>query len=114
MSNAVHITDATFGPVVEEGPGLYVIDFWAPWCAPCRALAPVRDQLARQYAGRAKVAKLNVHENPETAARFGVRSIPTLLFFRDGRACDRVTGLVPRGELAARIDHHLDSASAAA
>jgi thioredoxin len=73
-----------------------LVDFWAPWCAPCRMIAPVIEQMAKEYAGRVKVVKLNVDENPKTAGQFEVRSIPTLILFRDGRALERQVGANPR------------------
>jgi thioredoxin 1 len=108
--SATHIDDTTFAAEVDRATGVSVVDFWAPWCAPCRILGPSIEQLAGEYEGRAKVAKLNVDESPETARRFGVRSIPSVLFFRDGELVDTVVGLVPRSDLAARIDRYLEVA----
>ena len=88
---------------VEVGQGVTVVDFWAEWCGPCRALAPALEALARDFAGKARVAKVDVDRNRDLAARFGVRSIPTLVFFRDGREVDRVVGNVPYRELAERL-----------
>jgi len=81
-----------------------VVDFWAPWCGPCRTLGPVVNQLAGDLAGRVRVGKLNVDENPATASRFGVQSIPTLLILRDGREVDRIVGAVPKQEIVRRLD----------
>ena len=92
MSNATAVTDADFETVVEKAEGLTVVDFWATWCAPCRMIAPVLDQLAAQYDGKAKVMKLDVDSNVKTASRFNVRSIPTMLFFKDGKLVDQVIG----------------------
>ncbi|HEY5539768.1 MAG TPA: thioredoxin [Thermoplasmata archaeon] len=94
----VHLTDASFGVNVSK-PGVLIVDFWAAWCGPCLRIAPVIEQLARDYAGRIRVGKLNVDENPRTAAQFGVQSIPTLLIFRDGELVDGVIGAVPRQEI---------------
>ena len=92
MSNAVEVTDDTFESEVEQHKGLVAVDFWATWCAPCRMIAPVLDQLASQYAGKAQVMKLDVDSNVRTASRFNVRSIPTMLFFKDGKLVDQVIG----------------------
>ncbi|HUF52125.1 MAG TPA: thioredoxin domain-containing protein [Longimicrobiales bacterium] len=107
MSHAIEITDATFGTEIENRGGLCVLDCWAPWCMPCLALGPAIDQLAQHFHDRARVAKLNIDDNPLTAARLAVRSIPALLFFRDGVLVDRIVGLVPRAEIAVRIERHL-------
>ena len=92
MANATPVTDADFETQVEQTQGLTVVDFWATWCAPCRMIAPVLDQLASQYAGKARVMKLDVDSNVRTASRFNVRSIPTMLFFKDGKLVDQVIG----------------------
>ena len=89
------VTDSTFSSEVLESKQLTVADFWAAWCGPCRMIAPMVDQLAGQYGSTVKFTKLNVDENPDTAATYGVRSIPTLLFFRDGVVVDRIVGLHP-------------------
>jgi thioredoxin 1 len=92
MANATPVTDGDFETQVEKADGLTVVDFWATWCAPCRMIAPVLDQLASQYAGKARVMKLDVDSNVRTASRFNVRSIPTMLFFKDGKLVDQVIG----------------------
>lgn len=107
MGASVAVNDATFSATIEQSSGLSVVDFWAPWCGPCRVLGPLIEQLAAEYRGRATIAKLNVDESPDTATRYGVRSIPTLLFFRDGVLVDKVVGLLPRADLAALIHAHL-------
>jgi thioredoxin 1 len=86
MSNAMEVTDATFEQEVEKHDGVAVVDFWATWCGPCRAIAPVLDQLAGEYHGKVKVAKLDVDANQRTAMKFNVRSIPSVLFFKGGAA----------------------------
>jgi thioredoxin 2 len=96
-------TDATFIQEVLAVTGAVVVDCWAPWCAPCRLVAPVLDDLAAKYTGGIKIAKLNVDENPVTAAQYDIRNIPTLLFFREGKLINRVMGALPREE----IERHL-------
>lgn len=102
-----HVTDATFAAEVEQAKGLVLVDFWAEWCGPCRAIAPILEALAQEYQGRIQVAKLDVDANQRTSMRFNVRSIPTLLFFKDGKLVDSVVGLTQKSALAARIDSHL-------
>jgi thioredoxin 2 len=97
------VTDASFAAEVERSPLPVLVDAWAPWCAPCRTIAPVIDELAAELAGRVRVAKLNVDENPVTASRFGLRSIPTLLVLRGGREVDRMVGVQPKQEIATRL-----------
>ena len=100
----VEVTDATFGPEVERSPLPVVVDLWAEWCGPCRAMAPVLDQLAAELSGRVRFAKLNVDENPATASRFQVRSIPTLLVLKNGREVDRIVGAQPKAAIAQRLE----------
>ena len=107
VTNTVHVSDATFSGEIEQAPGLVLVDFWATWCGPCQVVAPVLDQLAGEYAGRAKIAKLDVDSNQRTAMRFNVRSIPSILFFKDGRHVDTVVGAVPKTTLDAKIKQHL-------
>ncbi len=106
MSNATAVTDADFDTEVEKHNGLAVVDFWATWCAPCRMIAPMLDQLAGEYAGSVKVTKLDVDTNQKTASRFNVRSIPTILFFKDGKLVDQVVGAVPKQQLEAKFKQH--------
>ncbi len=95
----VVVTDRTFADEVIASPLPVLLDCWAAWCAPCGAMAPVLEDLARAYAGRLKVAKLNVDQNPMTASRYSVMSLPTLLFFRDGKVVDTAAGALPRLEI---------------
>ena len=99
----VTVTDATFSAEVERSPLPVVLDLWAAWCGPCRILAPVIDELASDMAGRVRFAKLNVDENPATAARFNVRSLPTLLVLKAGKEIDRIVGVQPKSEIARRL-----------
>jgi|SRR5579871_4354225 len=101
------ITDANFFTEVERAPGLVLIDMWAPWCGPCRMVAPIVEQLAREWAARVRVGKLNIDENPSTAERFNVRSIPTVLIFKDGREIGRVVGAQPKSEIVSRLERAL-------
>lgn len=103
----VEVTDATFADVIEGGGGLAMVDFWAAWCGPCRMVAPIVEQLADEYNGRLKVGKLDVDDNPQTSARFNVRSIPSILFFKDGAHVDTVVGAVPKAQLERKIQEHL-------
>jgi thioredoxin 1 len=95
-ANIVNVTDASFGSEVEKFSGLTLVDFWAVWCGPCQAIAVVIDQLADQYQGKIKVAKVDTDSNQRTAMRFNVRSIPSVLFFKDGKHVDTVIGADPR------------------
>ena len=101
----ISVTDMTFGQEVLSHAGAVLVDCWAPWCGPCRMVGPILDQLAQEYAGRLKIAKLNVDENPLTASRYGIQSIPTLLLFKAGEQVNRLVGALPKGE----IERHLRS-----
>jgi thioredoxin 2 len=103
----VTVTDASFAAEVERSPVPVLVDAWAPWCGPCRIIAPVIDEMASEMAGRIRFAKLNVDDNPATAARFGLRSIPTLLVFAGGREVDRLIGVQPKDEIARRLQRVL-------
>jgi thioredoxin 1 len=98
-------TDSDFDEKVKDG--VVLIDFWAEWCGPCRRLAPTVDALATEYDGRATVGKMNVDENPNVPGRFMIRGIPTMLIFKDGKLADQIVGLVPKEEIARKLDQQL-------
>ena len=100
------ITDADFDTVVNAGKPVF-IDFWAPWCGPCRIVGPIVEELAPSYEGKAVIAKMNVDDNPGVAQRFGVTSIPTLMMFKGGKLVDRMVGAAPRNALQSFIDRNL-------
>lgn len=103
----INATDASFDTDVVNSDGLVLVDFWAAWCGPCKAIAPVLEELAEDYQGRVKIVKVDVDANPQSAARFGIRSIPTLFVFKNGERVETVVGGRPKSELAALLDKHL-------
>lgn len=109
MSSVTAVTDATFQQEVLSNELPVLVDFWAPWCGPCRIVAPIVDELATQYKGQVKVVKLNTDDNPDIASHYGIRSIPTLLLFKAGQTIDTIVGAVPKTTLAATLDKHLGS-----
>ncbi len=105
----LEVTDATFQKEVLESQQLTVVDFWAPWCGPCRIIAPVIEELAGEYAGKVKFVKVNTDDNFESATRYGIRGIPTIGFFKGGKVVDTVVGAVPKQMLKQSIDKHADA-----
>jgi thioredoxin 1 len=108
MSSAIAVTDASFEQDVLKSDVPVLVDFWAPWCGPCRMVAPVVEEVATQYEGKIKVFKLNTDENPGIAGQYGIRSIPTLMVFKDGQKVDTVVGAVPKATLSTTIEKYLD------
>ncbi len=108
MSKAAPVTDSTFQEEVLDSDTPVLVDFWAPWCGPCRMVSPVVDEIADQYEGQVKVVKLNTDENPKVAGDYGIRSIPTLMIFKGGQRVDMVVGAVPKSTLANTLEKHLD------
>ncbi|MEB3160533.1 MAG: thioredoxin [Synechocystis sp.] len=107
MSATPQVSDASFKEDVLDSELPVLVDFWAPWCGPCRMVAPVVDEIAQQYIDRLKVVKLNTDENPNTASQYGIRSIPTLMIFKGGQRVDMVVGAVPKTTLASTIEKYL-------
>ena len=103
MGNAVAVTDQNFQTEVLDAPIPVLVDFWAEWCGPCRAVAPIVEELAREYDGKLKVVKLNVDDNPQTPSRYGVRGIPNLIVFAGGEVKEQIIGAVPKSELVRKI-----------
>ena len=106
-TNIVTVTDDSFAEDIEGHEGLSMIDFWAEWCTPCRFVAPVVEELANEFTEKVRVAKIDVDSNQATTMRFGVRSIPSILFFKNGEHVDTVVGAVPKAHLQQKIEQHL-------
>jgi thioredoxin 1 len=104
---ALEFTDANFQSEVLESTTLNVIDFWAEWCGPCRAIGPVIEELSKEYAGKVKIGKINVDVNPNTSVNYGITSIPAILFIKDGKVVDKQIGAVPKSVLDKKIQAHL-------
>jgi thioredoxin 1 len=102
--NALNLSEATFDAELGRHKEVLMVDFWAEWCAPCRAIAPTLEELARESGGKVSLAKVNVDEQPALAARYGVRSIPTILFVKEGTVVDQVIGAVPKAQLKKKLD----------
>lgn len=110
MAQSQHVrelTDANFAKEIKNSQGLAVVDFWASWCQPCLALAPTIEAIAEHYKDKIKVGKLNVDDEQQTATSYGIRSLPTVLFFKDGEVVDNVVGLVPKDTILKKIEAHL-------
>jgi len=106
-ANIENVNDENFGPVVLDSKQPVLVDFWAQWCGPCRALGPIVDALAEQYAGTARIVKLNVDDNPAVVERYGVQAIPTLILFQDGEEKERLVGVSRKEAIASAIDLHV-------
>ena len=105
MSEGItNVTTSSWEKEVLQAPGLIMVDFWAAWCGPCRMVAPIIEELAKEYAGRAKFVKVNTDENPDLASRYNIRGIPTLMFFKDGKSVDTIVGAVSKDHLKAKLD----------
>ena len=98
------VTDASFVDDVLNQKGVVVVDFWAPWCGPCRAVGPIIDELAKEYEGKVRVVKMNVDENPATPTKFGIRAIPTLVVFKNGETVEQITGAVTKAAMKELLD----------
>jgi thioredoxin 1 len=107
MSAAAQVTDESFKQEVLDSAVPVLVDFWAPWCGPCRMVAPIVDEIATQFEGKVKVVKVNTDENPSVASQYGIRSIPTLMIFKGGVRVDMVVGAVPKTTLATTLEKHL-------
>ncbi|MGD8414191.1 MAG: thioredoxin [Candidatus Latescibacterota bacterium] len=104
MANEIEITDANFAAEVESSDTPVLIDFWAPWCGPCKMVAPIVEEIANEYQGKLKVGKLNTDENQQVPTKFGIMSIPTLMIFKGGQVVERIVGAQPKAALTSKID----------
>jgi thioredoxin 1 len=106
-SDLLHVSDKNFALEVLQSGVPVLVDFWATWCGPCRAISPIVEELAKEFSGRVKITKLNVDENPATPGQYGVRGIPTLILFKEGKVLDQIVGSVPKARLKALIEKAL-------
>lgn len=102
--NIINVTDSTFESLVLQSETPALVDFWASWCAPCRAIAPIVDEMAQEYTGKLRVVKVNVDDNPATPGKYGVRGIPTLILFKGGKVVDQLVGAVPKNQIKELIE----------
>lgn len=105
--NTINVSDSNFESMVLKSEVPALVDFWASWCAPCKAIAPIVDEMAAVYSGKVRVAKMNVDDNPSTPGRYGVRGIPTLILFKDGKVVDQLVGAVPKDQVKELIEKAL-------
>ena len=107
MSQPINISDSEFENLVLQGQGVTLVDFWAPWCGPCKMIAPILDQVSEHYGDKVKIMKINVDDNPQTPQKYAVRGIPTLMIFKDGENVETKVGVVQKSQLISIIDNHL-------
>ncbi len=107
MSEVIHAGEATFDKAVLQSDVPVLVDFWATWCAPCRAIAPILDELAQEFDGKARIVKIDVDENPSLASQYGIRSIPTLFVFKNGEKVDATMGMQPKAQLSSLLNKYL-------
>ena len=107
MAKPVEVTDDTFDAEIINSDKLAIVDFWAVWCGPCKMIAPIMEEFASEYEGKVKIAKVDVDNNPQIAVKYGIRSIPTVMFFKEGRLVDQVIGASPKSHFQEKIDEHI-------
>ncbi len=107
MSESLQFSDAGFEEEVLKSDLPVLVDFWAPWCGPCKMISPIVEQIGDDYEGRLKVGKVNVDDNPQVATQLGIRGIPTLILFKEGQAVEQIIGAVPKAQITEKIDKHL-------